>query len=616
LADIFVSYTSSDREWAFWIAQELEKLGHTPRVHDWEIGAGGDIASWMEHRHDKADNVLLVVTEVYLSKTYSRWERLAAQWAAAGERPNFALPILIENCKLPTLLAQFKRCELFGLVEEKARKRFADYLKSGVRPQGSMRFPGAVTPAEPSGDRGPPISFPGSRKPHNLPLASLGDLFKGREKALEELGAVLTGGKGAAVVGRALHGLGGVGKTRLAIEYAWAHEADYSALLFVRAQNARALKANLAALVGASVLDLPDRAGRRGRGAPRRAEARQQEAKIEAVLRWLGANPVWLLILDNVDDHEAVNSVVELMPRLKGGHVIVTARAGNFPAAIRKLELDTLDEESATQFLLERTVDDRQLARDDEAQARTLARELGELALGLEQAAAQIVTEHISFARYLKLWNENREKVLDWSNPTLTGSERTLATTWVTSVARLSPESRRLLDRLAMLAPDPIPDLLLDAPVPGEAADYDAPKARTGMFAYSLAARAKGEDGEGIIIHRLVQDFARRAMSEKRRTEALHEALGWVNEALDPFGRQAWLIPESLALHALAVAEKANEAGIAETTAGNLSNVRRGLALVEALTQEPPRGGRAAPSPRARYQRGEPRSASSERGDH
>jgi hypothetical protein len=41
LADVFVSYTSSDRDWAFWTAKELEALGHTPHVHEWEIKAGG-----------------------------------------------------------------------------------------------------------------------------------------------------------------------------------------------------------------------------------------------------------------------------------------------------------------------------------------------------------------------------------------------------------------------------------------------------------------------------------------------------------------------------------------------------------------------------------------------
>jgi tetratricopeptide (TPR) repeat protein len=397
------------------------------------------------------------------------------------------------------------------------------------------------------------------RQPRNLPLASLGDLFKGRDEKLEELRAALADAKGASVLVRALHGLGGVGKTRLAIEYAWAREADYSALLFVRAESPEALNTNFAALGGASVLDLPEK------------EAREDAIKIEGALSWLGANPTWLMILDNVDDPEAVKAVVEFMPRLKGGHVIVTARAANFPASVRKLELDTLDEESGTQFLLERTADDRLRGKDDEAQARTLARELGGLALGLEQAGAQIATDDIGFARYLKLWNENREKVLGWSDPTLTGSERTLATTWATSVAQLSPESHRLLDRLALLAPDPIPDSLLDVSVPGEAVNYDAHRARAGLFAYSLIARAKSKDGlsRGIVVHRLVQDFARRAMSKERGADALSGSLNWVHVTFagNPEDVRAWPVLDLLVPHALAIARRAHEAGIAEPTA-------------------------------------------------
>src|SRR5580693_7290099 len=55
VADIFVSYTSSDRDWAFWIGQELEKLGHSAHLHDWEISAGGNIMAWKDERHQKAD---------------------------------------------------------------------------------------------------------------------------------------------------------------------------------------------------------------------------------------------------------------------------------------------------------------------------------------------------------------------------------------------------------------------------------------------------------------------------------------------------------------------------------------------------------------------------------
>ena len=76
--------------------QELGKLGHVPRIHEWEISAGGDIPRWMEERLQAADHCLLVVGKIYLTKDYSNWERRAAEWAAASTRPNFALPVLIK----------------------------------------------------------------------------------------------------------------------------------------------------------------------------------------------------------------------------------------------------------------------------------------------------------------------------------------------------------------------------------------------------------------------------------------------------------------------------------------------------------------------------------------
>ena len=88
MADIFISYTSSDREWADWVGHEIESLGHTPRIHDWEISGGGDIAAWMEERIDAADHVLCIISSAYLDKKpYSAWERRAAQCAAVTDRP-------------------------------------------------------------------------------------------------------------------------------------------------------------------------------------------------------------------------------------------------------------------------------------------------------------------------------------------------------------------------------------------------------------------------------------------------------------------------------------------------------------------------------------------------
>jgi tetratricopeptide (TPR) repeat protein len=522
-----------------------DMAGSTPAI--------GSVDDLLQRRPDLAARLAAkgMAREALESLTYTQWEA----WFAVGFGKDLLIVAPAESARgskfAPTGASRASQAE--HLKRLKAIDRYPGPPFTGADNLVAQIVNSAVIDALVKARALP------ARQPRNLPFASLGELFKGRERALEELRAALEGAKGVAVAGRALHGLGGIGKTRLAIEYAWARAADYSALLFVRADDAATLNAGLAALAGAEVLDLPEK------------EAREDEAKIAAVLHWLEAHPTWLLILDNVDDRDAVAAVASLMPKLKGGRVVVTGRAANFPGAIRTFELDALDEDAATQFLLDRTEVKREAAKDDAAQARTLAHELGGLALGLEQAGAHIATERIGFARYLKLWNESRDKVLAWADATLTGSDKTLATTWATSVARLSPESRRLLDRLAILAPDPIPNALIDVAVPGEAAGCDAYEARKGLYAYSLATQAKSEDGatRGFVVHRLVQDFARRAMTKKRRAAALREALDWINAAV-PFDAddvRTWPVLDPLAPHALAVGRRADEVGIAEPTA-------------------------------------------------
>jgi tetratricopeptide (TPR) repeat protein len=459
------------------------------------------------------------------------------------------------------------------------------------------------------------LPFPpdlGRPKPANLPYRSLGTLFKGRDAALAELHRSIrraTGARASAIVGTAstVHGLGGVGKTRLAVEYAWQHADDYNALLFVVAASPAELERNLAALAGPLVLDLPEH------------DAPEEAARLAAVLAWLGANRGWLLILDNVDTKEAAAAAEALLPRLAAGDVLITSRLSRWSRQVAPLELDVLGLDDAVAFLMERTDRRRRKAPSDAADARTLARELGELALALEQAGAYIEERRLSFAQYLAEWQSNRDTVSEWFDPRVMQYDKSFAVTWQTSVAQLSAPARALLERLAWLAPDPVPESLLDVAVPGDDnAAANAHAALADLDRYSLVTRAAA--APAFTVHRLVQDVTRRRLQaspsprlpsgdpqrrpaqnepEGMRGEepapdlirgrgegqpqtqlpamsaptaapaALTQALGWINSAFvgDPGDVRSWPVLDPLAPHAAAVAQQADAAGIPEPTA-------------------------------------------------
>lgn len=154
-------------------------------------------------------------------------------------------------------------------------------------------------------------------KPSNLPYGTLGTLFKGRETKLEEVHQHITARaarpRGSSVK-LAIHGLGGVGKTRFVIEYALRHDEDYSAILFVTADTPESLRRNLAALCKPLVLNLPEQ------------DAKEEEVQLNAVLKWLQVHEGWLLILDNVDTVDMAAEIEQLVGPMKGGTVLITSR--------------------------------------------------------------------------------------------------------------------------------------------------------------------------------------------------------------------------------------------------------------------------------------------------
>lgn len=290
----------------------------------------------------------------------------------------------------------------------------------------------------------PVATIPSRMEPprlHNLPFAPLGDLLKGRSEELHALAQALSE-EGPALV---LHGLGGIGKTRLAIEYAWRFGRRYPAVLFVLADSPDGVNSGLSALARADLLDLPER------NLPNESEV------TSAVIRWLRENPGWFMILDNVDTKEARLAVTKLLPALTVGRVLITSRRRDWPAGIRRQTVDRVPLQPAAEFLLERTAEDRKREADDTEQALRLAELLDGLPLALEQAGAFIVHTQLSLSEYLEEWGRESEGVLSWHDEGAMQYPASLSVTWQRSFQQLSPTAKAILRLVSLLAPDPIP---------------------------------------------------------------------------------------------------------------------------------------------------------------
>ncbi len=438
----------------------------------------------------------------------------------------------------------------------------------------------------------PPHKAPASKrsgKPIALPYASLGPLFIGRGEFLTRLRSSLlraTDGRATAIAGKAVHGMGGVGKTRLAVEYAWQHVEDYSAVFFVVADAPESLQRNLAALCGPLVLDLPEQ------------HVTEEDRQLAAVLRWLHEHPGWLLILDNLDTPAAATSAERLLAQLRGGQVLLTGRLSNWSRQVEPLELDVLTVESATEFLMSRTAARRRTTPQDAERAAELAVELGRLALALEQAGAYIAQRRLTFADYLHEWRQQHDKVLDWFDERVMQYPRSVAVTWQTSVDQLTEPARRLLQRLAWFAPDPIPESLLDVipregEAPAEPSSSAEPPSSTNGSAGASPSQARDTNMDALVdlatyslvtreaaaplfsVHRLVQDVTRRSLRDDPAHHALTESLHWINTAFvgDPQDVRTWPTLTPLSPHARAAALHADQAGITDPTSRLMNQV-------------------------------------------
>lgn len=367
------------------------------------------------------------------------------------------------------------------------------------------------------------LAAAGSRRPKPivLPYPTMGSLFKGRERFIADLHASLqrSDTSAVAVVSNAVHGLGGIGKTRLAVEYAWQHVENYSAILFVAADTPADLKHNLAALSEPLRLELEE-------------HEQSEDARLRKVMDWLAENPGWLLILDNADSREAAYEAEKLPAKLQGGAVLITSRRATW-GLIETHSLDVLDEDASITFLLDRTKNQRRPMADDHRHAGILAKELGYFPLALAQAGAYIDLYGLTFEQYLAELTNNRDEVLGFCDVQAMGHyEKSVALTWQISVAHLSESGRRLLLRFAWFSADPIPEALLSL-VLSDAIVGEQRRALADLAAHSLVTRAQEP---AFTLHRLVQDITRRSLSKEAGESSLSEAVRWLAAGLEDLG--------------------------------------------------------------------------------
>ncbi len=306
-------------------------------------------------------------------------------------------------------------------ADEAQRRRLDAVPPPSPHPLTALAYPNAAAVHYP---RQLPVVFhiPHRRNP----------LFAGRAQLLSDLQASLTAGATAAVV-QAIHGLGGVGKTQLAIEYAYRFGHLYDGVWWLNAETVDGITSGLASLavrVGVAALETP---------IPEAAQL---------VLEWLrlqGAN--WLVIYDNATLPQDVQNA---LPQGGDCRVLLTSRHPDWETVGTSLRVKPWERSESVAFLHEST------AQDDSRSADTLAHELGNLPLALAQAAGYIRSTRTKMAKYLELYRTKRQEL--WQDEGAPNQyDKTIATTWGMALERLSVPAAALLQLCAFLSPELFP---------------------------------------------------------------------------------------------------------------------------------------------------------------
>jgi len=390
-----------------------------------------------------------------------------------------------------------------------------------------------IVPVQPVPPSPPPVSFSPEQLHKEKTIwtvpYSRNLFFTGRERPLASLHDNFTTSRAAVLTqAQAISGLGGIGKTQTAVEYAYRYREEYRFVLWANATTRETLIADFVTLAG--VLDLPEK------------NEQDQNIIVAAVKRWLAQHDGWLLILDNADDLAMARDYV---PTGGKGHILLTTRAQAAGAMARSIEVEKMDQEEGTVLLLRRArvlpenVPLEQAPEVDRRNARTIVSEMDGLPLALDQAGAYIEETGCSVATYLDIYRKRRAELLQRRGGLKPDHPLPVAGTWSLSFQKVEAANQAAADLLrlcAFLAPDAIPEELITAGESDLGQNLQSlaedplklQDAIGGLRKYSLVRR---NPDQTLTIHRLVQEVLKASMNDETRRSWAERVVRAVNQA-------------------------------------------------------------------------------------
>jgi hypothetical protein len=391
-----------------------------------------------------------------------------------------------------------------------------------------------MTEPDPAAPRGHVPLIWGDVPPRNMN-------FTGREDILARLRRHTPGGVTAVLpedpLPQALQGLGGVGKTSLAIEYAHRYRADYDIVWWIPADQLPWVRSSLAALAGrlgleTALADGIDAAARATLDALRRGDPYDR----------------WLLIFDNADQPEDFREYFPGGP----GDVLITSRNHRWQGMVATVPVDVFTRAESKEFLSKRAP-----IRASDPDTDLLAEKLGDLPLALDQAGAMLAETGMPVSEYIRLLDEHFIMVMSEGHSQ--GYPVSVTAAWTISVAKVReqlPQAQELLRCCAFFGPDPIPRDVFRRGTQATGSSVSDLIADPILLARAIRELGRfalvGISGRAITVHRLIQALLRDELDEQQQARYRHEAHTILAAAAptDPTDGRQWQRYRELLPHA------------------------------------------------------------------